>query len=459
VAVTGLSGGGWQTIVLSALDTRVRLATPVAGYIGLEQRVQWHNDIGDLEQNPTDLVRFADYTWLTALLAPRPALLVYNDKDDCCFQSKRARASVYEPVAPLYQALGVRERFAFHSNADPGTHNYELDNRQQFYRFLNEQGYWVGQRMEDELPSQAELRTAEELTVGLPQPNADFCSLALMCARGGPRLRVRARSRAGALRWQARARQELAGLVRYTAPMLSAERLGAVEISGMTAIRWVLHTSDGLSLPAVELTPTGVQCTETVVAACDAGRDALQGTIEHVLARRQRVLAVDVLLTGELRIADARPGHYPMMLATVGECPLGLQAGQLCAATRWAEASYGAPVALVGQGRAMGLAALVAAALGAPAARVAALEVPISLRLLIERGVHYDACPTVFAFGLLDGLDVRELVALALPRDVALVRPEGAPARVHRELAPLGRVAAWLGGSVKVLDGAAASGY
>ncbi|NLG27930.1 MAG: hypothetical protein GX557_08465, partial [Chloroflexi bacterium] len=196
-----------------------------------------------------------------------------------------------------------------------------------------------------------------------------------------------------------------------------------------------------------------VQCTETVVAACDAGRDALVDTVERACARRQRVLAVDVLLTGELRIADARPGQYPMMLATVGERPLGLQAGQLCAVTRWAEASYGVPVALVGQGRAMGLAALIASALGASAVRVAALEVPVSLRLLIERGVHYDACPTVFSFGLLQALDVRELVALALPRDIELVRPGGAPARVCTELAPLGRVAAWLGGSVTVLDG------
>ena len=32
VAVTGLSGGGWQTIFISSLDTRVTLANPVAGY-------------------------------------------------------------------------------------------------------------------------------------------------------------------------------------------------------------------------------------------------------------------------------------------------------------------------------------------------------------------------------------------------------------------------------------------
>lgn len=32
IAVTGLSGGGWQAVILSALDTRVALANPVAGF-------------------------------------------------------------------------------------------------------------------------------------------------------------------------------------------------------------------------------------------------------------------------------------------------------------------------------------------------------------------------------------------------------------------------------------------
>src|SRR5262249_14900902 len=32
VAVAGLSGGGWQTIFISGLDSRVTLANPVAGY-------------------------------------------------------------------------------------------------------------------------------------------------------------------------------------------------------------------------------------------------------------------------------------------------------------------------------------------------------------------------------------------------------------------------------------------
>ncbi|KPK68774.1 MAG: hypothetical protein AMJ84_10630 [Acidithiobacillales bacterium SM23_46] len=59
IAVTGLSGGGWQTIFISSLDQRVKLAAPNAGYIALPDRIKHRGDIGDLEQNPTDLVSIA----------------------------------------------------------------------------------------------------------------------------------------------------------------------------------------------------------------------------------------------------------------------------------------------------------------------------------------------------------------------------------------------------------------
>ncbi len=70
VAVTGLSGGGWQTIVISTLDTRVKLSNPVAGYSSFLTRTRHFKDLGDSEQTPTDLATVADYTHLTAMLAP-----------------------------------------------------------------------------------------------------------------------------------------------------------------------------------------------------------------------------------------------------------------------------------------------------------------------------------------------------------------------------------------------------
>ena len=82
VVVSGLSGGGWQTIFISALDTRVTLANPVAGYSSFLTRVRRLKDLGDSEQTPCDMATVADYTHLTALLAPRPTLLTYCAKDN-----------------------------------------------------------------------------------------------------------------------------------------------------------------------------------------------------------------------------------------------------------------------------------------------------------------------------------------------------------------------------------------
>src|SRR6266699_1589159 len=46
-----------------------------------------YGDLGDIEQNGTDLLVGLDYTHLTAMMAPRPTLLIYDAEDDCCFRA------------------------------------------------------------------------------------------------------------------------------------------------------------------------------------------------------------------------------------------------------------------------------------------------------------------------------------------------------------------------------------
>ena len=138
VAVSGLSGGGWQTIFISSLDTRVTLANPVAGYSSFRTRARNFSDLGDSEQTPSDLATVVDYAHLTAMLAPRGALLTYNAKDNCCFATGHALQPLLDAAGPVFKLFKADAKLRWHNNHVPGTHNFEQENREVLYRMLGD---------------------------------------------------------------------------------------------------------------------------------------------------------------------------------------------------------------------------------------------------------------------------------------------------------------------------------
>ena len=193
LAVTGLSGGGWQTIILSSLDERVAVSIPVAGYSAVISRIERPQDTGDIEQNATDLLRGQDYSTLTAMRAPKPTLLIYNAEDECCFRAPLVRPYIYDEVKPFFALFGKGDHLGWHENTDPSTHNYQLDNRLQAYRHLSRHfglGPW-----DREDPVDREIQSFEELVVGIPEDNLTIVGVARRLGRQdtfGKRIRRKA---------------------------------------------------------------------------------------------------------------------------------------------------------------------------------------------------------------------------------------------------------------------------
>jgi dienelactone hydrolase len=415
LAVTGLSGGGWQTILLSSLDPRVKLAMPVAGYSSFVTRTQFPEmDLGDSEQTPVDLGVYADYTHLTAMLAPNPVQLTHNARDNCCFRADYALSPLLVAVRPVYALYDAEGRLRSHANFDAG-HNYGQENRETLYKFLKEFFYNGDPKFSaEEIPSAQEVRSAEELRVPLPANNEDLHTIALKLSQKLPRNPEVPKDSGTLDRWRQERRAKLREITRWpeyyvTPTAVSTHNAGDITV---TATRLSL---DGIwTVPAIEF--GGGSSSGVTVVLADAGKSTLANEIHELLQQKRRVVAIDPFYFGESRI-ESRDYLFALLASAVGERPLGIQGGQVAAVARWLKAKYG-PVSLVAYGPRTSLIALVAAAVETDAVRDAKLVRPLtSLREVIQRDMTVQDAPELFCFGLLEQFDMPQLTALAgLPR-------------------------------------------
>ena len=399
VAVSGLSGGGWQTIILSSLDPRVTLCNPVAGYSSFRTRAEYPSDLGDSEQTPNDLATVADYTHLTAMLGGRAALLTFNVKDNCCFASDHALQPLLDAAEPIFKLYGQPERLRWHVNYDPGTHNFELDNRQAYYRMIGD-FFYTGDSSFDakEIPCDAEVKLRDVLDVPLPADNLDLHQLAIAASKNLPQDAANA------------TREKLAEIVKYKSFTAAATQAGKEKRGDIEAVFWKLCMSDTWTVPVTELThgPTA----GTTILIVDEGRKSATKEVETLLASGQRILAVDLIGYGESKMSN-RSYLYKLLVATVGDRSLGIEAGQVSAISSWATDRFHTQPAIQTIGPSSSLAALVAKAI--QPRDIGTLQPSKQLESLHEiLSNNWTATdkPELFCFGLMESFDVPQLKKL-----------------------------------------------
>ena len=446
VAVSGLSGGGWQTIFISALDTRVTLTNPVAGYSSIRTRARYSQDLGDSEQTPVDLAAIADYAQLTALMAPRPTLLTYNAKDNCCFKAEHALPPLVEAARPIFALYGKTDHLRTHVNHDPGDHNFERDNREAYYRMLGDH-FFAGQPFNTkeitsdnskESPFDDGVKTPEQLHVELPEINENFHSLAMKLAATLPRDGVLPTTQESAVAWKTQKVERLREVTRFKREAVQAvPETDAKPFADGTVTHWWLRVGGAWTVPAVELTrgkPIG-----QVLIVADQGRKSIPvELVDEWLNKGYRVIALDPFYLGESKITE-RDFLHALQLSCVGDRPLGVQAAQIAAIACWAKGEFpGGPPQVVAIGPRTSLATLVASALEPEA--VAGIELRESLgslKQVLEDNLGVHQVPEYYCFGLLEHFDIVSLAALSTPHLVTFVNPSD---RLKTEVTPL---AAW----------------
>jgi dienelactone hydrolase len=389
VAVTGLSGGGWQTILISSLDPRVTLAAPVAGYSSFVTRAQFPDqDLGDSEQTPVDLASIADYTTLTAMLAPRPLMISNNAYDNCCFRGDYANSPLIWAARPFYALYNATGKLSSHINFDPG-HNYGQENREAFYRLVRDHFYGGNEAAfsEKEIPSATDVRTPEQLRVAMPLDNLDFHKLALKLSENLPR-------KTGVV--------DLATVVKAHTYKLTATAAGSgQEVEGIPIRYWRFQLDNDWTLPAVELgDPANPKVT---ILIGDEGRAALAAETRRLVKQEgRRVIAVDPFYFGESHIAK-RDWLFALLISSVGDRPLGIQASQIAAVARWTKS----PAIVESFGPRTSLIATVAAALEPKAIKAIQTHGALSsLHDVLRKDMTAEKFPEFFTFGLLESWDI-----------------------------------------------------
>ena len=417
VGVAGLSGGGWQTILISSLDTRVTLSNPVAGYSSFITRGKNFSDLGDSEQTPVDLATVADYSHLTALMAPRATLLTYNLNDNCCFKADHALPPLLEAARPVFRLYGKDDSLRYHINAEPGDHNFLKENREALYQMIGAHFYSNDSNYDSrEIPSDGEIKTPEELRVEIPAGNADFHTLALDLARKLPRNGQLPTVSNEIAAWQENGRKKLREIVKWKDLSVETAEVGSSMAEGIRRTQWKLRLGGEWTVPAVSLSPTD-KPKGTVLLVADAGRASLAAQATKWLADGQRVVLIDPLYFGESKVT--REYLFGLLISSVGERPLGIHASQIAAVAKWLAEKDSAPVTVVADGRRTALGALVAAALDDKSIGTMQLSGSMaSLKEILDQNLSVEQGSELFCFGLLESFDIKQIAALVAPREI-----------------------------------------
>lgn len=429
IGMTGLSGGGWQTIVLSSLDPRVKVAIPVAGFGTVEERIARQtfdvDEPGDPEQEPSDFLMGRDYSTLVALRAPRPTLLINNAEDACCYRAPLVRPYIFDAVKPFFELYGKEDDFRFYENTTISEHNYGLDNREQAYQFFTR--HFGLPPASKEIPVGEDVKSYSELAAGLPANNLTINGLAKEFA-GKIRRPPIPTDPAGREAWANSQRTLLNNVVRYkpvtvVRPWLETD----THHSGLESLSCRFDLSNGLSATAVWIKQIGTSATAPLSLVLDD--KGSQGAIREqwdrrpeiigLLDRGQQVLVVDLVFTGD-GAPDVPSWSLADMLRASGNRPLGLEAAQLIAVAHWAEQKWkGSELRLVSSGMRSQVEALTAAAIEPRLFHKITTHGGItSLAYLIDKPVDYQAAPDLFCLDLYKDFDIDRLAALAAPTSI-----------------------------------------
>ncbi|MCX8064727.1 MAG: acetylxylan esterase [Candidatus Hydrogenedentes bacterium] len=305
IACTGASGGGTQTFLLCAVDSRVKVSAPV-------NMISCSMQGGCICENAPLIRIFASNMEIGSLMAPRPMILI-SATGDWTWATPRVEFPAIRSVYELYSEEKNIETVQFQAE-----HNYNKDSREAMYRFFGK--YFFPERDwsnfkegEISIPPESALRVFTEKQIdNLKKDGYDVVLGRLLEGRRLARSKHLNIENGGEVRFRNRDGLSLAIAMgmepHYLGKDVSGECLAMDREPDYVIERWILSRRGvGDRVPLLLYRGYEGERQKVVLLVHDVGKDyfidstsgELRREIKELLLKGYAVAMVDLFLTGE----------------------------------------------------------------------------------------------------------------------------------------------------------------
>lgn len=290
IGATGASGGGNQTMWLTALDERIAAAVPVVSVGTFESYVTRYNCICELLP---DGLTFTEESGILALTAPR-ALKICNCLHDCnpTFHVTEMLRSFNE-AQKIYKALDAYDKFTYQAFNQP--HGYWPEIREAMLGWFDLHLKGIGNGMpKQEIPFET-LPEEKLMVFKKGKRPANVIGIAEYCRRKGIEMR---RDFHGTKSFdKKRKAEELKQILRIT-KWLELENVHEYSQEGIWK-KFALETSDGGMIPVLVAKPEN-KTTEFIIFVHPQGKDKIQDkAVRAAMKQKKGVILADLWASGE----------------------------------------------------------------------------------------------------------------------------------------------------------------
>lgn len=299
IGCSGLSGGGTQTFLLTAVDKRIAVSVPV-------KMVSAHMQGGCICENAPNLRIDLANPEIAALSAPRPLLLISDEGD----WTKETPKYEFPFVRRIYRLLGAEGRCA-NAHFSEG-HRFGKDSREAYYSWMVRWLKYDGKPSQEQIREpEMELPDPEKLRIwgeDLPKPKDAVSwkelTLWIMDRTKESLDKIFPRDGQELDKFQREMRDTLEKAISLEIPdpegivVEEGERRedGGKEIRRM----WIGRKGKGDRIPAISIEPSG-GAEDLIILISDNGATSEVYELAELLPSRFAIMAIDPFLTGSAK--------------------------------------------------------------------------------------------------------------------------------------------------------------